>query len=342
MSQLLRAEDAPVRSRADYWHHVIEQTLGGLDVRVPSGSGFRDTLLIGSAGAIRVAELSSPAPGRASRTPRHIRRSDLDICKIDVLSSGRGVVEQDGRQAPLRPGDFTFVDLSRPARWSMSSMRVVAVVFPRSLLPLSPDEVRRLTATRFPGDQGTAALVSSLARELVRHLDDWAAADGVRLGTAVVDLLTVALAARLDRAERMPPDTRQRALLRRVQAFIEARLDDPDLSPGMVATAHHISPRYLYKLFETEQASVAGWIRCRRLERCRRDLLDPALADRSVSAIAARWGLVNAAHFSRAFRAAYGAAPVEYRARRNGAGSSPRGDGPAAGLGLGDGDALGR
>jgi hypothetical protein len=49
------------------------------------------------------------------------------------------------------------------------------------------------------------------------------------------------------------------------------------------------------------------------LERCRRDLLDPSLGDVPVSAIAARWGLTNAAHFSRAFRAAYGASPVEYR-----------------------------
>jgi hypothetical protein len=164
MSQLLRAEDAPVRSRADYWHHVIEQTLGGLDVRVPSDPGFRDTLRIGSAGAVRVAELSSATEGRASRTPRHIGRSDLELCKIDVVASGRAVVDQDGRQAALRPGDFTLVDLSRPARWSMSSMRVVAVVFPRSLLPLSADELRQLTAARFPGDRGPGALVSSLAR----------------------------------------------------------------------------------------------------------------------------------------------------------------------------------
>jgi AraC-like DNA-binding protein len=45
----------------------------------------------------------------------------------------------------------------------------------------------------------------------------------------------------------------------------------------------------------------------------RRDLLDPALAARPVSAIAARWGLVDPAHFSRAFRAAYGVPRLEYR-----------------------------
>ncbi|WP_425173882.1 hypothetical protein [Mycobacterium sp.] len=31
--------------------------------------------------------------------------------------------------------------------------------------------------------------------------------------------------------------------------------------------------------------------------------------------MAARWGLVNAAHFSRQFKAVHGSAPSEYRAR---------------------------
>jgi AraC-like DNA-binding protein len=225
------------------------------------------------------------------------------------------VVAQDGREALLGSGDFALVDLSRPVQWTTPGMQTVAEVFPRALLPLRPDQLAGLTAVRFPGDQGTGALVSSLARQLVRRLDDWGAVDGARLGGAVLDLFAVALAARLDREEQVPAGTHQRALLLRVQAFIEARLGDPELSPGAIAAAHYISPRYLYKLFEAEGQGwgVAGWIRQRRLERCRRDLLDPALAGRSVSAIAARWGLVNATHFSRAFRGAYGVAPVEYR-----------------------------
>lgn len=86
------------------------------------------------------------------------------------------------------------------------------------------------------------------------------------------------------------------------------------LKVGVLSAAvQHVSLRYLQKLFEEEQATVAGWIRQRRLERCRRDLLDPALGERPVSAIANRRGLPSPAHFSRAFRAAYGATPVEYR-----------------------------
>jgi transcriptional regulator GlxA family with amidase domain len=129
----------------------------------------------------------------------------------------------------------------------------------------------------------------------------------------VLDLVTTALATRLDRTHQIPTDSRRRALLLRVLAFIDARLGDADLSPTSIAEAHYISVRSLYTLFETQQATPADWIRQRRLERCRRDLLDPAHADTPVSRIAARWGFASPAHFSRTFRDAYGLTPVEYR-----------------------------
>ena len=58
---------------------------------------------------------------------------------------------------------------------------------------------------------------------------------------------------------------------------------------------------------------MAGWIRRRRLECCRRDLSDPAQAERPVAAIAARWGFASPGDFSRAFRAVHGLPPAEYR-----------------------------
>jgi AraC-like DNA-binding protein len=71
--------------------------------------------------------------------------------------------------------------------------------------------------------------------------------------------------------------------------------------------------RSLQQLFHDEGLTVAGWIRRRRLERCRRDLTDPALASQPVAAIAARWGFSSAGDFSRAFRAVHGLPPAEYR-----------------------------
>ena len=67
------------------------------------------------------------------------------------------------------------------------------------------------------------------------------------------------------------------------------------------------------KLFESEHCTITGWIRARRLERCRLDLVDPKLGALPVSAVAARWGLLDASHFARLFKAAYGHSPREYR-----------------------------
>ena len=58
---------------------------------------------------------------------------------------------------------------------------------------------------------------------------------------------------------------------------------------------------------------MCDFIRSARLDRCRRDLLDPAFADQPISAIASRWGLPSAPHFSRLFRQAYGCSPREFR-----------------------------
>jgi AraC-like DNA-binding protein len=74
-----------------------------------------------------------------------------------------------------------------------------------------------------------------------------------------------------------------------------------------------MSLRALHQLFHDEGLTVAAWIRHRRLEQCRRDLSDPAFGSKPVAAIAARWGFSSAADFSRAFHAAHGLPPAEYR-----------------------------
>ncbi|MEV6342924.1 helix-turn-helix transcriptional regulator [Actinoplanes sp. NPDC051851] len=81
------------------------------------------------------------------------------------------------------------------------------------------------------------------------------------------------------------------------------------LGSAAVAAAHHISVRRLHQLFRHEPLTVAAQIRHDRLERCRDDL---AAGRGTVSAIAARWGFGDPAHFSRLFRAAYGCPPREY------------------------------
>ncbi|MEV7010079.1 helix-turn-helix domain-containing protein [Streptosporangium sp. NPDC051022] len=102
-------------------------------------------------------------------------------------------------------------------------------------------------------------------------------------------------------------------LLPRIRAYIDDHLGDPDLSPEAIAAAHHISTRYLYKLFARQGTSVARWVRQRRLERCRRDLSDPRLGGRAVGEVGAHWGFSDSSYFSRVFRETYGCSPRAYR-----------------------------
>ena len=307
-----RATDEPVSTRSDYWRNVVCERLFPLEGRSIEGPDFDGRIVSGEIGAVRVADVLAPA-AECRRTAKHIRQSDHELYHVDVLVAGSVMVEHDGRQTRLAPGDFTVVDLSCPCLWVSDGARHVTVTFPRTLLPLQHDEVAKLTGVRVPGDRGAGALISAVARQLPQFLDDYRSAEGARLGTTVVDLLTVALAAQLDRGRTVAPEARQRVLLASVHAYIERRLGDPALTPTTIAAAHHISLRYLHKLFEAQGTTVAGWIRRRRLDRCRVDLLDPAYRARPVSAIGARWGFPDASRFNRVFRAAHGVPPGEYR-----------------------------
>ncbi|MGP3955276.1 helix-turn-helix domain-containing protein [Nonomuraea sp. 3N208] len=304
-----RAEDAPVSSRVDYWQEIVNRSVAPMDLRYACEPAFSGELVQGRLGRVNVTELRERSPGEARGGPCERLAGSY---RVFMTTHGHTIAYRGGKEIQLSPGEFVLTEFSRPYRCVFQPRRAICVSFPKELLPLPEHEVAELLDVPIPGDEGVPALVTSLIERLPGCLDDVAgAADGVRLSMAMLDLLGIALAARMDRAA--PPAGRTRALLIRIQAFVEERLGDPGLSPAAVADAHHISLRYLYKLFEAEGCGVADWIRRRRLEHCRRDLLDPVLAERPVRATGARWGFPDAAQFTKLFRAAYGQPPAEFR-----------------------------
>ncbi|MET7765745.1 helix-turn-helix domain-containing protein [Streptomyces sp. NPDC005393] len=85
------------------------------------------------------------------------------------------------------------------------------------------------------------------------------------------------------------------------------------LPPSLPLTTSRYGPCTASSGNHTHGATVASYIRRQRLARARRDLADPCLATRPVHAIAARWGFLRPADFTRAFRTIYGSTPTEYR-----------------------------
>jgi AraC-like DNA-binding protein len=312
MKTVFRTDDLPAVDRAELWQHLMDDVLGPLRRWHAPPDELHARMVTGRIGAVRVSEITAPA-GECFRSDIPNRRSDQRLHQIDVLSHGEVLVEQNGRRIHLVSGDIGVIDPARPVRYCHSDSTQITVAFPRAMLPLAHHDLAKRAPLRVPGERGTAALVSALARQLPGHLDDSHAAEALQLGNAVVDLLAVALTAHLDGETGRPRDVGHDVLLRQVYAFVDEHLADPDLSPARIAAAHHVSVRQLHNLFAAEHTTVAGWVRQRRLDRCRRDLLEPTQRARSVQAIATRWGLPNPAHFNRLFKATYGVPPGQYR-----------------------------
>lgn len=317
---VLSTEQHPAGERLAFWHEVVNRQFVPLAVRPLGGEPFHGRVRSTCVGPLQVSEVTSSAQ-QVTRTPRLIARGSTDAYKVGVQLRGSCVVAQDGREAALGPGDFAVYDCSRPYSLAFDgAFRILVLVLPRRLIRLRSASPADISAVRVSGREGLGALVSPFLRRLGTVTEDVDGVAGHRVAESVVDLLTTAVAERLDAAA-ADPESAQRALFLRIQGFIEERLADPDLSPELIAAAHAISVRYLHKLFALHGTTVCGWLRARRLEGCRRDLADERLRLRGLGAVAARWGLHDPAHFSRLFKRAYGVTPSQYRAEAHG---SPR------------------
>lgn len=301
--------------RLEAFQRAISDMIMPVAITTDDVAAFRGRLQSASLGTVQLFDVAATS-NVVRRTRNLIRRSDPEYLKVGLQVYGYCVLSQDGREAALAPGDFAIHDTTRPYQLAFNdASRMLVVMFPRELLRLPSARLAQLTARRVSGGQGPGALVSPLLVELGRQLDAGSLTGSIHLSDAILDMFMASFAEQLTCESAVRPETRRRGLLLRIHAFIEDRLDDPGLDLATVAAAHHISVRYLQKLFEDKGETVTGWIRARRIEHCRRDLAEAQFAERPVSSVAARWGLADAAHFSRLFKATYGLSPREYRVR---------------------------
>lgn len=260
---------------------------------------------------IHVSEIAA-TPHSVERTAELVARGERPHLKVSLQLAGTGLLIQDDREALLRPGDIALYDTARPYSLVFEGdMRMMVLMFPRDQLDLTAETIAQLTAVRFARGSGLTPLVASFLEKLTVGLTATDSAIGLRLARNAIDVVETMLAQEL--GTRLESGHRGRLFLR-IRSYIDQHLADPTLDPARIASAHFISTRLLHALFHSEGTTVSAWIRTRRLEHCRRELTDIVFADHAVSAIAARWGLVDAAHFSRLFKATYGASPRDVRA----------------------------
>ncbi|MDX2681448.1 helix-turn-helix domain-containing protein [Streptomyces sp. NY05-11A] len=301
----------PSHQRRTYWRAALCQTFAAVDIAVPD-EGCSGNIRTSQLGHLRVATVDGD-PLRMQRTPQLIEPGEDEYLVVMLLVRGVARVEQDAREIHLSPGEIVFCDMARPTLMEFPHpFRTTSLVLPRRLLGLGESDLQRLTTTPISPDTTLGSLLSHFLAQLADAAETCLSPTGEALARHVVELLTILVEEQLHQEAGDTPST-ARALLSRIQSFIDRHLADPDLTPEVIARANHISVRYLHRLFQTQGVTVGRWIRRRRLHECRRALAGREAAGRTISGVARQWGFTSAAHFSRVFRAAYGMSPAEWR-----------------------------
>ncbi|WP_105974075.1 AraC family transcriptional regulator [Streptomyces geranii] len=316
---VFRTSDVPEADRFDYWQELVGRTRSSALISEHAADFWAQQRLM-QLGPMTVSQMSF-RPTRYWRTPKMVRQADPELYHLTLLTDGGLTLEHAGQEAAFTPRDLHLADSSQAYDVRSADDRHggvvtgMAVDFPKALLPLPPHRVRELLGRRLPGEVGVGALLADFLEGLNRQVGTLQPADAPRLGTVVIDLMSAWFAQLLDAETLLTPESRGRVTVERVQEFIRRHLDDPDLTPPVIAAAHNISLSYLHRVFQQQAGgeTVAAWIRRRRLENAHRDLANPSLQGTPIHTIAARWGYQRPSDFTRAFRAAYGMSPREHR-----------------------------
>ncbi|WP_339863312.1 helix-turn-helix domain-containing protein [Paremcibacter congregatus] len=233
---------------------------------------------------------------------------------LTLLLEGEAMLIHEENSIKLIPGDIIYGPTAVGATLKFTSrFRQIFIKLPR--LAINPRLISPLSLTlgHLLGQSGINHVLSGMLRALADGLDDINDAQLRPVELALTELLLTCIAEQkgilsIGNAANTRADN-----LHRICQTIETLLGDPDLAPAQVAEAHGVSLRYMQKLFTLADKTFSNYVRTRRLERCRADLVSPLYSQISITEICFRWGFNSSAYFSRSFRDLYGISPRDFR-----------------------------
>jgi AraC family transcriptional regulator, positive regulator of tynA and feaB len=291
--------------RFAYWHDVVCRHYCRADSRPQRHGDLAARVRRRSIGCLEVSEIECDAMSYLRLAP-HVREAPSEDFLLTVLLEGRAELSQGGRQALQRPGGWALYDTSRPFTYAFAeAYRLVMLKIPRAALLARLPPVERLTAISLDAESSVQALATGMARQaleldLPSHLP--AAA---RVGASIIDVVAAALELRL--LGHGGTGSRHANLRQRAKDHMLAHLEDTELDVDRIAHALAVSPRTLSRAFTAEGTTVIRWLWAQRLSASHRALCEGTSSH--VTEVAMTCGFSSFSHFSRAFKAAFGASP---------------------------------
>ena len=295
------------------WQDLIADLYGPLDVDLAhGGTGFRGEIHCSTIGRTELTEIRTDGEV-ARREKKHISKDERDFFLFGLGLSGTARYEQYGRECLLVPKHFGLIHSGSPYQFShRDSISQVCLSIPRVAL-----EARMGDAHVFCGKAravlpGLPTLLADLLVSLARQANDISDASAPIVEANLLDMIGLFFEGNRDKAMISGTSVRW-ALHRRAIDYLGEALFRPELTPDLIAGALGISTRYLHRVFEDAQDTVAETLMRMRLDRCRDHLVDPGRRPTSIKEIAYKNGFKSQSHFASAFKCRFGVSPRDLR-----------------------------
>ena len=308
---LFSTVDVSQRDRFAYWREAVCDSYVPLECSSEMPERFH--------GSIKLHRLSKISASYVGGGQQHVRRRKRDIARatdasflVSVQLKGNTLIEQDGRQAYLRPGDFALYssiepyDLHPPEGFEQLVLQI-----PREELLARLPNADVLTGRRVSGSGQIGGLASATLSSLVGAIEHTNATVLSCMQDTICDLVATGLASLVETPIALSKPEQQ--ILIRARAFLADNLRDPTLDREMLAAAMGMSVRRLSEIFRHEGAGIAETIREMRLIRIAAEMRDARYRRLTIGEIAFKWGIGNLSQFSRGFRTRFDQTPSEYR-----------------------------
>ncbi|GAA6142313.1 hypothetical protein NBRC116584_21310 [Hydrogenophaga sp. 5NK40-0174] len=307
--------------RFDYWVGAICECFLEMEADTTDRPGFEGRLQSTPLGDLRINRVSG-SNQRVYRTPGAIARSHEDfyflLCK-EARSSA--VITQHGAgTARLLPGDLTLIDSRR--RYELhfpDEVDVFSLALPTAWLDTWLPDASCQLGRRIDGSEGWGHVLSAYVRKLgdgVGALPDSVQVD--HLGGLLA--LTLGAGAANQNARVGDDAAReagaQRSLRERIDLCLHERFAEPGLTAGDVAASLGVSVRSLHRALASEERTFASELMAQRLRSAQRMLQSRSFDGLTTAEVGRRVGLLDASHFTRAYRRWSGVTPARARDAR--------------------------
>jgi AraC-like DNA-binding protein len=275
------------------------------DVALPAGADYHEQGAWHALDDMLIVTRSSGAHDVHFSRPS-IEGGWADLMVMIQMTVGSIHVTDAEHDVVIRPGTICVRDFEND--WSYSSAEDTTsriLIFPKQAL----SEVSHERLIPFVAVEES----SPEARLLLAQLDAFAETAETlspkaakRARNATLHLLRGILDAALS------AEVRSSHMRSRAERYIDRHLRDSSLDPNTIAKGLGVSLRTLHRTFAESDESVMAYVRRRRLDHARIEMLTQD-SSVTITYLAARWQFADAAHFSRAFRQRFGLTPTQYR-----------------------------